>query len=137
MDLFNGSVSNYNKTQKKPFRGRLETRMGDYEKGGGANYETFDWPKSLNKESCSKAFDIAAKESFWECAKNWLFRDEKALGQNEKDKKEKYDYFSREKPEYFIENERDFNVKDFENFGEELEKISKRIQQPVVFTGLE
>lgn len=130
MDLFNGSVSSYQKTQHNPFKGRLETRMGDYEKGGGVDYETFDWPKNLNKEACSKAFDVAAKESFWECAKDWVFRDEKALGKNQKDRAERYDYFSKEKPEYFIQNEKDFNVKDFEKFGEQLEKISKKIKKP-------
>jgi len=99
----NGGVTSDSGKYREINHGRVEIRMGDPVKGGSVASESFCLPFNLDKRACELELWEASNERFWACASDLENRFSESLGL--KESRDKFIYFSREKPVRYIEQE--------------------------------
>lgn len=127
LEIRNGALTTRAKTTHPAYFGRMSIRMGDYEKGGGFAYNTFQLPASLEPDSSLFEIWECAEDAFWECAVNYQARNIDALGSH--NAREKYAYFSRETPVAHIGDENGKGVALGEQ-EETLKRVSRQLSLP-------
>ncbi len=94
LEISNGGVMHSGKNPQRSFHGRVEVRMGDYERGGGTGSNTFSISQGLDMASSSKEIWESLNHAFWCCVEDYGQRNLNAMGS--RNRREKYVYFSRE-----------------------------------------
>ena len=134
VDIMQGKILAYNPVKDySHYNGRLEIRMGDPEKGGNVEYGKFILPQDVDPVAWKSIVRKEASHSFWEAAKDYEQRYSETLGGKVNSKKdEEYLYFSKEKPEQYIQ--KDFHLDyNLERIAEQLETFSKKLRLPWVY----
>ena len=126
LKITNGGTIDIEPYFKPSYTGRIEMRMGDYEKGGGVSYESFNLPNNLEESSSLIELWQSGTACFWKCVDDYNKRYSKTFGRN--NLREKYVYFSKETPIAFIGSEKRVSF-DFEGLEEKLKKVSRNLSQ--------
>jgi predicted Zn-dependent protease len=117
----NGGVTSESGKHRETNHGRVEIRMGNPIKGGSVASNTFCLPIGLDKRACGLELWQAANEAFWACASDLEDRFSESLGL--KESRDKFLYFSREKPVRYLESEEQTPV-DINRIEDLMKKVS-------------
>ncbi len=126
LEISNGGIMHAGKNPSRNFHGRVEIRMGDYEKGGGTGSDTFSISQGLDLPSSSKEIWESLNSAFWSCVEDYGQRNLNAMGS--RNKREKYVYFSREPKSGYIAETRDLAF-DFPKVSDTLIEASRRLSE--------
>jgi predicted Zn-dependent protease len=118
----NGGTMVNSKILKPDYIARLETRIGDYEKGGSAAYNYISLPRDLDIEPSMIDLWITANNNFWDSVDEYEQRYGNTLGV--KNSRDKFLYMSREPAHKFIEDEKKIDV-DWKGIEAMLKDVSK------------
>jgi len=118
----NGGVTSENGKHSESYHGRVEIRMGDSIKGGSFASNTFCLPLGLDNRACGLEIWEAGNEAFWQSASDLESRFSESLGL--KESRDKFLYFSREKPVRYIEQEEPSTL-DIDKTQDLMKKVSR------------
>ena len=124
LHIKNGAIFNQKRNQRE-IKGRMEIRMGGYEKGGAVAAGSYILPLDLSRVACMNELSKNATAAFWECTKDFESRLGDTLGKRASISRDKYIYFSREKPSVYIEKDNNFEFP-LEGYGRALLDLSKK-----------
>lgn len=128
IEVINGGTKHWETPSKiSPLSGRIEMRMGDPVKGGSVESVKVGLPRNFYKDALDKEILFEARELFWNCAEDLESKFSDTLGR--KRQKGKYIYFSKEKPNQYIGEDKKFDV-DLEQLRQTFEKASRELQRP-------
>ncbi len=129
----NGALAKRTPFQPPTHIGRVEIRMGDYERGGGFSSGIFSLPQDLNERAALTELSDTANEAFYDCIDDYIRRINNSIGvQDEEDRREKFLFFSREKSVRY-EEQRKTHTLDTKGIEEMLLDISRKLMRPEIW----
>lgn len=121
IEMGNGGTLHKRDVVNKPILGLMEMKMGNPERGGGSASEKISLPNKLDSNSCKRELYSGSNDLFWNCAQDLEKRYTKTLGLAHN--RENYLYFSKEKPNVFIQEDMDLNL-NIDSIEENMKKVS-------------
>jgi predicted Zn-dependent protease len=124
IEVENGGLLNRKRVEEPHYAGRVEVRIGDYERGGSVGSKSFVFSRDLELASSKNNLWVASNDAFWAAIEDYMSRNLSAVGI--KNAREKYVYFARTLSGIDLNPTINPDVR-FEEVEENLKRASKKV----------